>query len=280
MEHSVFGGQFMGQLDTFDERARQAECISSWYGKHCVPVVQAIYVKDENAAVSRLANARYILETSDLSKDIKNALRYRLRYIQWQMERICQTYSQVAIHAQQACNALGLPAGGPVAEIVRNMVLVQMRTTCLRDNILPYPAEEFEVHFKAVDAAFRSLEFWHYVSTWAFLSRRQDYLGQALEVHTIHADGFMSDFLWQRINLMLQLLKGAAASVDVIELIKRIDNELQWQNVEKVIWPACQQAGLVDAKVEQRLAAQLVKIGGQPPRPPLRERATKALIYR
>ena len=101
----------MGQMDTASTMAAIAESIHAWYDKHCGPVVQAIYVKDEYSAVALLADARYVLETSDISEDIKDAIRYRLRYIQWQMERICQSYGQVTVHAQRACADLERPAG-------------------------------------------------------------------------------------------------------------------------------------------------------------------------
>ena len=204
------GERRMDQLDTTGTRIAASERINAWYAGHCTPVVQAIYVKDGFLAESMLAHAHADLAASGLMEDEQIALRYRICYLQWQMERICQDHDQEAAHARRACADLERPADGPVAEIVRNIVLLQMRTTCLRDSILPYPPEEFETHFRAVEQEFRTLEFWHYVSKWAFLNRRQDYLGQALEVHTIHADGFMSDFLWQRINIMLLLLKGAA----------------------------------------------------------------------
>ena len=50
----------------------------------------------------------------------------------------------------------------------------------------------------------------------------------------------------------------------MIELVKRINNSFQWQNVEKIIWPACQEAGLIDAEIEQRLTAQLGKFSSEP----------------
>lgn len=270
----------MIMVETNSAMADAAERINAWYSKHCVPIVRAIYVKDGQSAESLMADALANLAASDLEEDLQEALRYRLRYMQWQMERICQSKENEASHAEQACVDLESSTDGTIANIMRSNVLMQIRTTCLRDGILPYPAEEFESHFHAVLQEFRSLEFWHYVSTWAFLNRRQDYLGEALEVHTIHADGFMSDFLWQRINLMLLLLKGQAGKTDVIELIKRINNSFQWQNVERVILPACKECGLVDDEVEQRLTAQLDRICSEPPKPPTRERATKSIICR
>ena len=270
----------MNRLEITYDAAEAVKCLNDWYRQYCVPVVQAIYVNDDRLARSLLAQATDKLDSGDFSEDTKEALRYRLRYIQWQIDRICQAPGQAELEARCVRDELSRPATGPIADIVRNNVLMQMRTTCLRDDILDYPDEEFELHYSAVDEEFRTLEFWHYVSTWAFLNRQQHYLEKALEVHTIHADGFMSDFLWQRINLMLLMLQGRASKLDVIELIKRIDNVFQWRNVEKVIWPACQKAGLVDLDIEQRLEAQLGRIGSQPPKAPVRDRSTKALIYR
>ncbi|MBN2082401.1 hypothetical protein JW859_09370 [bacterium] len=251
--------------------------LTDWYQQWCAPIVKAVYDQDFRLVQQLITQVRQRLAASDLDADGKQSLALRIRYVEWQAERILNPHVRAEQLNRDILAALADVDAGPISQSLACIIRLQVRSTLLRDEQADYPAVDFERDFAGVLPEMRSLEFWHYVSSWAFLKQRVDFVEQAMAEHTIHADGYMSDFLWQRINLMYQVLKGKATRQDVEEIVKRLENMFQWVNVEKVLWPALEETGLVDDEIREMLAAQLTRIR-QAPQAPRRGPATKRII--
>jgi len=251
--------------------------LTDWYQQWCSPVVKAVYDQDLQRAQRLLVEARTALDASELDVDGKKALSLRIRYLDWQTERNLNPRADSWQITSTVLAEMSNVNEGEIAKSFAAILRLQMRSTLLRDEQADYPAVDFEQDFSEAHPDMRSLEFWHYVSSWAFLHKRVDYIEQAMAEHTLHADGYMSDFLWQRINPIYQALKGRATRQDVIEIVKRLENLFQWVNVEKVLWPALEEAGLVDDEIRDLLAKQLNKIKDAP-QAPRRGPATKRIV--
>jgi len=65
---------------------------------------------------------------------------------------------------------------------------------------------------------------------------------------------------------MMLLLDGRAAKVDVLELIRRFEHPRHWELTQKLLWPRCVEAGLVDEQVNNALAERLASLSSEPPR--------------
>jgi hypothetical protein len=124
----------------------------------------------------------------------------------------------------------------------------------------------------------RTSELWHTVANWSYHRRDRNTLGQAFEFFTVNADGWLSDYTWQHVNCMYQLVSGKAKRIDVTELLKRVTLTPQMDNFNKHIWPMVIELGLADDDLEQtrqQLTERIERDGKHVPR---KEARTKTAI--
>ncbi len=165
--------------------------------------------------------------------------------------------------------------GSPYATACARVFLMQLHTIAWRDDGITYPHSEFRANLAALPEWAFTLEAYIYIATCAFLHRDMEVLEDSFTVFMTHSDGFMADYLWQRVNMMYQLLKGAATERDVEELLCRIEHPHQWHDIERVVLPVCIAHGLCNNdSVCHALGALLYRLYSIPPQMPKRLRAT------
>jgi hypothetical protein len=262
-------------MDSIQARRDYLQAAYTWADTHCTEAIKAIYCADRDTALVVLAAAAEQLPGSGLPAELLDMVGVRIRYMRWQAERIGCSASEVTRLRQELIAELQQHAGDVYGTGVARCYLLQLRTIDERDHGMPYPVEDFHADLEAIPSELRTKELLLYFSAWAFLHSDMALIEECFGVYTVESEGFMADFLWQRANLMYQLLKDRATSRDVIELIRRVEHPNQWHDVEMIMLPTCIRRGLLDDEACQALGKLLQNHNAYPPQmPPRRVRTT------
>lgn len=239
-----------------------------WHQQWLVPVVQALFRHDGAGARAALAAAHAAPRPENLSAEFLCYIAYRLDYLAFQTELSYPSGADLPALYTAALKALETPPEGALAERMRSRLKLQLRCIADSDGVAPLEPAEFDELLKDGVARGANAEMWYFATGWAFARQRKDVVQAALEFLTVESTRYFADFLWQRVNLMYLLLEGRARKQDVLELIKRIEFANQLEAVERRLWPACEQAGLVDAAAQAALATRREQLQAAEPRVP------------
>lgn len=242
--------------------------IDAWYEIWCRPVIQALYAHDRGEVENSLATAKNELERNSMSADQKQALRLQMRYLEYQMAKALGSKADAPAAYLAALAEIDLPVTGNVSRVMRARLLLQLRASGERAGFGPCPREVFDILVQDIPEGDRDLEFWHYVANWAFTHQVGEYLAQALEQFVVQAPGALSDYFFQRVNLMYLLVERRAMRADITELIRRLRLQEHCEDLVRHIWPVCESQGLVDPEMEALLESkcEAIKSAGPPRR--------------
>ena len=252
----------------------------AWWNPAVTPLVKAIYRKDVPLGTALIASFRESLEESGLDPDLRQAASYKFSFVSNQFYRITGTKSRQQALAD-TITGLNEPSRGQVSAAIRAQLLIQAQTIaeCIGEDGLP--EDEFRSLYEDAAQAVRPAEFWHYVTSWGFLHDRIEFVKTALAELTVNSDGYQSDLVWQRANLIHLLMEGRAKERDVVELIKRLDNAVQWESIRRLVWPAIEQAGLHNSPlVQAALERKQRQFDERPDEVPRRDVPTKGIAKR
>lgn len=261
-----------------DEDSVKADYIQrafTWVDAHLGQAVQSAYRDERDRALAELAEGLAELSGSDLPGDLQDQVRVRGRYMRWQIECMGRSASAEAQLRSELIHEFEGYRGSVYGENAAHTYLLQLRTLAWRDDGVIYPHAGFRADLKSLDSWGWTLEVFIYISTCAFWHRDMEVMEECFTAFTAHADGFMADYLWQRANLMYQLLKGGATVRDLTEMLRRIEHPHQWTDIERVLLPACIEQGLFhDNAACAALGALLRKLNTTTPSMPKRMNAT------
>lgn len=239
--------------------------VDEWYTKWCQPVVEALYARNRQAAESALAQVRAELERGKLDEDHRQALRFQLDYLAYQIEKATGRREDVSQHHAAAIAALSHDTDGAVSRIMQARLLLQLKISGMRSGQGELPPAEFERLLAAIPEGDRDLELWHYICNWAFIHQQGAYLAQALEEYVVQAPGIMSDYLFQRVNAMHLLVERRAMRADITELLSRMRLREHYEDFVRHIYPVCCSQGLIDDELEALLKAKDQVLAAQGP---------------
>jgi hypothetical protein len=254
------------------------EPINEWLETWANPIVDCLYARDRAAAEQWLADARLALSVEDtLDADQRKAGELKLHYFEYQINKALGDRDEWGRAFGEAIVAIGQPVETEAADVMQRILLCLLRSSGMRAGFRDFAVEEFNALFDGIPEDERTSELWHTVANWAFHRRDVENLGRAFEFFTISADGWLSDYTWQHVNCMYQLVAGKAIKKDVVELIKRITLTPQMDNFNKHIWPMVIELGLRDDEVEalrQEYTDRIQREGAYVPRKELKTKTT------
>jgi hypothetical protein len=146
------------------------------------------------------------------------------------------------------------------AERLRARLYLQMRIVLDRLNIMELHAPEFDSIFSIIPEWEHTTELWLYISGWAFRRDQLTYIEQAYEFAVLQANGFHVEWTWQRVHLMVKLMRGTATRHDLFWLIDKVEIPEQLKSLEHDLWPKAKEIGLVDAPLELRLQERRLEL--------------------
>lgn len=241
-------------------------------------IVDSLYARDRELALRWLADAREALKSDDsLNEDTRSTCELKLHYFDYQIHKALGDNQQWGSAFGEALRAVGAPVEGEAAQLMQRILLCLLRSSGMRAGFRDFAPDEFRELFDPIPEEERTSELWHMVANWAYHRRDIDALGQAFEFFTISADGWLSDYTWQHVNCMYQLVSGRARDRDVLELINRITLTPQMENFNKHIWPLVIERGLVTPELESlraEMTDRIVRKGAYVPRKELPTKGT------
>jgi hypothetical protein len=242
-------------------------------------IVDSLYARDRELALRWLADARDALKNDDqISADVRSTCELKLHYFEYQIHKALGDMQQWGNSFGEALRTVGAPVEGESSKLMQRILLCLLRSSGMRAGFRDFSPEEFRELFDEIPEDERTSELWHMVANWAYHRRDVDALGQAFEFFTISADGWLSDYTWQHVNCMYQLVSGRARDRDVLELINRITLTPQMENFNKHIWPLVIERGLATPELEtmrQEMTDRIIRKGAYVPR---KELPTKSAV--
>ncbi len=224
-----------------------------WYTQWCEPVVVALYKGQVNLARNLLGVMENIIAAKELPTPDTQCLRYQFAYMRFQLHLTAKDRESAAAELPDIEKQLTASCELPLAEQMRRRLLLQLRINLDRLNLKPLYSEEFDQLFNEICPSEYNTELWFYLSGWAFRHCRADLLEQAYAFSVMQAQGFQVNWNWQRVNIMLKLVRGDVTRDDLIWLIDNVALEQHLRSIKRDIWPRAEEMGLVDRAMELRL---------------------------
>lgn len=233
-------------MDSQEDKQVYLNRAYTWTGKHLRDAVQAIYLEDAATALRCLESAPHALAQSGLPDELKEAITVRLRYTRCQAECIGKPRAEVRRMREAMLTDLRQVTGSSYTSGTAHSYIIQLRTIDQRDYGAPYPSSEFHDDLAQIPEEMFTKELRLYLAAWAFMNGDLDLVDECFAVFMLEADGFMSAFLWQRVNLMQLLMRGTAQARDVEELLALMEHPNHWHDFDMLLLPACIERGLLD----------------------------------
>ena len=234
--------------------------IANWYADWCEPIVCALYQRDVDDIKARLSEARNAVVSGELSPDDSACLKYQLNYLELQCQMIVREKGWVKHRLPEILEDLGTPCEHQRAEWLRARLYLQFRITLDRQNVVHLRPIEFEGIFSDIPEWEYTTELWLYISGWGFRHEQIDYVEQAYEYAVLQANGFHVEWTWQRVHLMVKLMRGTASRQDLLWLIDKIELPEQLRSIERDIWPKAKSLGLIDTALELRIEERRLEL--------------------
>jgi hypothetical protein len=224
-----------------------------WYSQWCEPVAVALYKHDVESARNYLSLMAEAIKSGDLPTPDVQCLQYQYAYLKFQLHLTAKDRTAAVIDLETIESQLNLPCKLPLAERMRQRLLLQLRVNLDRLNLKPLLPEEFNLLASDIPKTEYNTELWFYLSGWAFRHCQAALLESAYEFTVMQGRGFQANWAWQRVNIMLKLVRGDATRDDLIWLIDNIALVQHLRSIQRDIWPRAQELGLVDRALELRL---------------------------
>jgi len=239
----------MGRLETTD-----------WFNTWCEPVVVALYERDPGRVLASLTAAYHAQETALMSDEHRACLRVQLTFLEFQSQTVLKYEDWTELKLPLLLGRLAEPTDFTSAERLRRRLYIQMRIHLDAKGIKPLIPPEFDELYNELPESEHVTEVWFHISNWAFHHRQTFYLEKAYEFALLQAKGFNETWTWQRIHLMLKLVRGDARREDVIWLIDQAEIPKHLANIRRVLWPRAVELGLVDSNVEMRMEVRELEL--------------------
>jgi hypothetical protein len=231
-----------------------------WHTVHCMPIVEALFERDEPRVRATLAQCREQLTADQaLSADERRALEFTLA--EYDIALVNAFYGDVELgeqFAQTQAQLEELPPLGPLSDRVLAKVQLALIGIGTRRGFIVVDAARLRGILARIPEEFRTPNIWYYVVAWAFPHDDLELLEQALEHQTVETTGWNDDYYWLRTNLMYQLVRGTAARLDIEKTIRGYRHPRHIADFRNLFLTRCESAGLMDsgllALLEQREA--------------------------
>jgi hypothetical protein len=241
------------------------------------PVVDALYCKREPEARERLRLRRAQLADplTPLDPQSREVLSLYSYWLDWQVTRAFEPTAAWPAKQGELRAVFEQPAVTRLGEVCRHKLLIQLLVNLETPGKLSFAPERFHALLRRVPPEERHSELYYYVAGWAFRHADLPALEEAFEFFTVHADGVASDYNWQYVNLMYQILKGAAGPRDVHELLLRMSLPQEVRQFRLFILPELQRRGVLTPALAAEIEATGQRIAALPPHRPAPEAHTK-----
>lgn len=234
--------------------------IAAWYTDWCEPVVCALYRRNVDEIHEKMSEAYGALGSGELSTVDAECLSYQLTYLELQCQLVIRRKGWVDTRLPEVLRQMSEKGSTQKSERLRARLLLQMRITLDRLHVMDFSQEEFEELFEIIPEWEQTTEFWLYVSGWAFRKRLLSYVEQAYEYAVLQANGFHVEWVWQRVHMMVKLLRGSANRNDLLWLIDKVALPEQLMSLKFDIWPLAKELNVADEALELRLEERRLEL--------------------
>jgi hypothetical protein len=234
-------------------------------------VVRALYQHDPQRATSELADARAGLDSMELGEDEAIAAGYLLDNLAYTIVKARGGDAEKQQAYGRLQEKLSEQAPGGVAQVVRRILLLQLRIYGERAGYGGLSPEEFHALFDFIPADSRDLELWHNVASWAFEHEDSELMDEAYEVFVIQPSGFVSQYPFHRVKLMHAVLEGRVTTQEVDDFLARLVTPNEIREFKNHILPRIEAEESEDVDMEavrQCIKQAELRISTAPPTSP------------
>ena len=224
-----------------------------WYRQWCEPVIIALYKHNLESARNHLDLLKAAIDSGTLAPADETCLVYQHAYLRFQIHLTAKDKASAQLDLPDIEKQLNQPSMLPSAERMRIRLLLQLRVNLDRLSLKPLHPHECRRIAANLPKSEYNTELWFYLSGWAFRHCQLGILEEAYEYTVLQGSEFQANWAWQRINIMLKLVRGDGVRDDLLWLIDNISLSQHLRSLKRDIWPRAQELGLVDQALELRL---------------------------
>jgi hypothetical protein len=242
-------------------------------------VIEALYLKDEAAGKAALSRLRTQLSADtalDLTDSQREVLSLYACWLEWQLTIVFRDEDRAA-KREWLLAQLAQVQQTELGEVMRAKLELQLHINNEGPGLLSFMPDDFHAVYRRIPAEHRHGELMYYAASWAFRHRDLSVLEECFEHFTIYADGHISDYVWQYVNLMYQLMCEKAGFKDVVEHLKRMEFMHQLIQFELHIQPELERQGLLTAQLSEEIEQTRIRLELSPPHKPVPEAPTKRI---
>ena len=111
--------------------------------------------------------------------------------------------------------------------------------------------QEFTAIIDNIGNALRDVQFWYYVSSWAFTHRNLDYLSQSFEAMLLMPTTFRNEYPFRRTRLMTHILRGQIKRQQLLDYLDKLVIPQELTEFKRHFQPVLAELDMIDPKIEQ-----------------------------
>ncbi len=242
--------------------------LQSWYDRWINPVLGEVYKKNVAAAEALLSRARIKVDAQPATPDIRAARQlicHRTEYYIQRLTAFPHGIKELYQKIRWVLDSANCP--GPVSEITRARLLLQILTSADRDGIWELSEGRFRELLGKIPPADRSPELWFEVANWLFDHNYPDLLAEAYEVMLDHPMR-IRQFPFRRVKLMYLIRKGTVTTGDILEYLRYLQYANAAYEFTHFIWPVLEELHIGTEEVRREMDHTMDRLSKAPRQSP------------
>jgi hypothetical protein len=234
--------------------------VKEWCTAQERKVVPVLLPKLEKQARAALAKAYAALETADFNDDERQGAWFVLSLLEYQVDKLYASPQQLALIFANARQKYERPPMGPVSLQLRNAKLLMLLISGERLGLCQLSPPEFAAIAGKIGDSLRDVQFWYYMSSWAFTHRNIDYLSQAFEAMLLMPTTFRNEYPFKRTRLMTHILRGQIKREQLLDYLDKIVIPQELTEFNQHFLPELKKLGMIDSEIDSKIesTAQLL----------------------
>lgn len=239
------------------------KAVKEWCTAQERTVVPVLLPQLETKARAALAQTYATLATAGFNDDERLGAWFVLSLLEYQVDKLYTVPERLALVFANARQKYERRPAGPVSLQLRSAKQLMLLISGERLGLCRLGPPSFEEIIHNIGDALRDVQFWYYVSSWAFTHRDLDCISQAFEAMLLMPTTFRNEYPFKRTRLMMHILRGHIKREQVLDYLDKIVIPQELTEFKHYFLPELAKLGMAVAEIENRIQETAQRLADQ-----------------
>jgi hypothetical protein len=229
------------------------KAVKAWCTAQERTVVPVLLPQLEDKARAALAQTYAALATAGFDDDDRLGAWFVLSLLEYQVDKLYAAPEQLSLIFANARQKYERRPAGPVSLQLRSAKQLMLLISGERLKLCRLTPREFTAITSEIGDALRDVQFWYYVSSWAFTHRSLEHISQAFEAMLLMPTTFRNEYPFKRTRLMTHILRGQIKREQLLDYLDKIVIPQELTEFKQHFQPALAELEAIDPSIEQMI---------------------------